>query len=149
MPRLARRSQRCRGAKARGRAFERKVLSELSRNVPPPAQLLPRQWIKYEDEKGLHFAQADCIVLTGEKCCIIEVKLSNLRAAKEELALLYGPLCAFIWNFPQIHLAVCKYWPRGGFKLDSVSEATGDGLLVRSAQEAYKAEGFRVWHFLG
>ena len=96
----------------------------------------------------MHFAQADCIVLVEGKCLIVEAKLSNLEVAKMELALLYGPLCASVWDFPQIHLAVCRYWPKGGFKVDSASEGDGNGILVRSPKEACKAEGFCVWHFL-
>ena len=149
MPRLASRPQRCRGAKARGRTFERRVLSELSRLLPPPAQLLPRQWFKYGDEEGVHFAQADCIILVNERCVIVEAKLSNLEMAKAELALLYGPLCARVWDLPQVHLAVCKYWPEGGFKVDSFAKGDGDGVLVLSPEEACESEGFCVWHYVG
>jgi len=98
---------RVRGLKAKGLAFERKVLKQLKEFFGFAFE--PGPWIQFEDANGAGFAQPDGVIAFLTHMVLIEVKLSETPSAAQELRGLYAPLVRKIWKKPVALLQVFKY----------------------------------------
>ena len=117
------------------------MTKELAR-LSAPGQLLTSQWFKYEDQTGEHFCQTDVILVQPTRLVIFEAKLSHRPSAEFELRDLYGPVCRAVWDLPQVHVEVCKYW-RG--EVDGY-DIVPTGKLLAAINNASGGLPFLVWH---
>lgn len=98
---------RLRGAKARGRAYENKFGVWLERQNLP-GTLFAHQWLAFEDENGVGYAQPDYFILRPDNVLLLECKLSQVDSAWDQLELLYAPLLGHLFSRPCIPVQVCK-----------------------------------------
>jgi len=114
----------------KGIRYEKKVGKELKARFPE-ARILSGQWIKFWDLGGVGFAQPDHVLLLGGRGLIVEAKLSHTDQAREQLELLYAPLCSAIWPevpFFSLVEAACNYRPGSWFNplefaIDEIEQA--------------------------
>lgn len=93
-------SQKQRGLRAKGLAYERKVGKALLLDHP---NALLGQWIYFEDFKGPGVAQPDILLTLGNSLHIIECKLSYKEEAEEKIRRVYGTLLRHIYPDHVLH----------------------------------------------
>lgn len=101
-------NSRKRGAFAKGRAYEKKVLRDVKKEFGEAALLNP--WIEFVDAGGYGWARPDALVELREHVLVIEVKLSHCLDGVEQLTRLYAPLAQFLYPGKNIRcIEACKY----------------------------------------
>lgn len=98
------------GAKAAGKAYERKLVrSLLAQKLPEGMLLLYNKWIEFQDGSGHHFAQPDILLTTPDLVICLECKLTQTPFAFDQLWYLYKPLLEKLWPQRRLYLAqICK-----------------------------------------
>lgn len=103
--------------KARGKAYERKAVKHIRRQLVRLQEELPRfhskrpiyypgQWIKFLDISGRGYAQPDLFIHTGSKIVVFECKLTRHPVAEQQIALLYWPLLYRLFKLPLVGVEV-------------------------------------------
>lgn len=118
-------SPRTKGAKARGRRYEKKAAKEMVRRMQKQEQgaralqILVSPWIEYHDERGRGYACPDLIIIVDAHdswpapgpIFLFEIKLTRCQDAYVQLRDLYRPLVRHLWpGRPVIMVQVCKNW---------------------------------------
>lgn len=122
---------RGRGAKALGRAYERKVAKAF-----PDA--LHGQWFQFLDFHGPGFCQPDLIFL-GDPVWVLEVKLTDVESARSQLTELYFPVIEHVFR-----KAV-----RGAVVVKHVSKVSLGAKIVENFDQATVQPGIPVIHWRG
>lgn len=122
---------RGRGVKALGRAYERKVAKAL-----PDAK--HGQWFQFLDVNGLGHCQTDLILLT-DPIWVLEVKLTDVDGAREQLEKLYFPVVSHVF----------KRAVRGAVVVKHLSGASRGGKIVENFDQATALPGIPIIHWRG
>ncbi len=101
-----------------GKRYESLIGSKWLPQYFPESSILEGPWIQYQrtEDARPRFAQPDYIIPEEDTglLWIFEVKLTHTDDARDQLLLLYGPLCAEIWpDMEQARIEVCKNLSNG------------------------------------
>lgn len=132
---------RGRGAKAKGRQYEKRVAKCLGPSVKNG------QWFKYCDLNGLGWCQPDFIVPLKDQfvpsVLVIECKYTWISEAHSQISRLYAPVIRKAWDRKVFGLVVCRNLVQGLDKLATVN--TEFSLAVEASLDGKTS----VWHWLG
>lgn len=93
---------RLRGTRAQGLAFER----ALAKACPWARH---GQWFEFADANGLGWCQPDLFAFIEGRCVVLEAKLTDVAAAREQLERLYSPILAHCFGAPVVGVPVVKF----------------------------------------
>ena len=100
------------GARAKGKTFERTVARHLSRVMMyehPEIAVIHNQWIEYIQENKVHYCQPDILLISPDKVIIIETKLTQSLCANDQLFYLYAPLIKRLYPDKKVFcIMLCK-----------------------------------------
>lgn len=141
-PALYAKAPKMKGARAKGRTYERTVGRRLKARIASgeiPAELREGQWFLYTDDNGPGYCQTDYYLLCPGFIILIECKLTQNSSAETQMALLYKPILEMVYKVPVVTLQVCKNL-RGHPK-----------LRVMDIMDLVKVPrpGLWTWHYLG
>lgn len=134
--------KKLRAAQIAGFAYENKVGEYLLARYGED-RVLHGPWLRYEDERGVGWAQPDYVVLPdGDDAplLIIEVKLSYTKtAAERKLKSIYKPLCERVWPNENGYRVVqaCK---------NLIPDMPRD-FVIKNIGDAYDDCYYRIWHY--
>lgn len=122
---------RLKGARAKGKTYERTILRQLKRHFSEPEAIHYNEWIGYTDSSGTNFCQPDIYILLPSYILLLEIKLTQTENAEVQLRDLYRPLLEALYpGRPVVMVQVCKnlrYRPRN--EIQALREAKVPGLL--------------------
>lgn len=89
------------------------------------------QWIKFEDQNGIGFAQPDILFPSGEELFVIESKYTWVPEACTQIAFLYKPLLECIYPTAKIWgIVTCKVLTQWGAKQQVVCSNLDDAMVL-------------------
>lgn len=91
--------KRLRGTKRLGIAYE----NALAKAIPSATH---GQWFEYRDETGPGWCQTDLLLESAKRVVVVEVKLTDLQAARLQLESLYLPVLRAAFPEKSIHSIV-------------------------------------------
>lgn len=126
--------RRVRGAKAKGRAYEKALGKAL------PSQFLHGPWFQFMDRNGLGHCQPDFIVKLRDRLLVLEVKYSWVPEGHSQIERLYQPVLERIFGLPVLGVVVCK----------RLRPEMGHSQVFGGLREAIASQAaVRVLHWLG
>ena len=100
-PSFAKRS-RLRGTKAMGVSYERKLAKVLPRGT------VHGQWFVYRADGRVGYCQPDFLLKGRNELAVLEAKLTDVHAAREQLELLYAPVLRACYGRVVLCVAVSR-----------------------------------------
>ena len=94
------------GAKALGRAYEKKVGKFISRRWPG---LISGQWFEFLDRNGPGVCQPDHYIPFEDQVLLFECKLTQTDVAFSQMDQLYKPILRQLYGRPVTGVQVCKH----------------------------------------
>lgn len=73
-----------------------------------PSEVISEQWIAFEDDHGLGWAQPDAYMVFPEHVVLVEAKLSWKLRAFPQMGVLYAPLLRWLYKKPVVGVLACK-----------------------------------------
>ena len=126
---------RSRGAKAKGRAYEKAV----GRFALPKA--VAGQWWEAEDATGKFFCQTDFVLRWRDVLVVVEAKYTWTMDGHRQAQELYAPIVELAMKRRTVGLVVCKRLVPGAPKVcERVDDAIGQALA---------GAALPVWQWLG
>lgn len=122
---------RYRGSRAKGIAFEKKIVKTLRKDYP---DLLSGQWIYFEDVRGPGVAQPDILIPSKDSLHLVECKLSYRKDAEVKIRGVYGTLLEFIHPGVRLHFTQCFH----NWRDYSGETISLDQLLMNRTEKDYK-----------
>jgi hypothetical protein len=127
--------KRQRGSRARGNSYEAKACRQLRKHFDA---LRTGEWIRFRDYHGTGFAQPDSFLVLPDRLLCFECKLSTRQDGVGQIASLYKPLLAHIFQKPVTGVLVVKY----------LYEVPAP--LIEEPEEATSSQlPFLTWQYLG
>ena len=82
------------------------------------------QWFEFVDVNGPGCCSPDILLLGAKATVVIEVKLTDCDAGREQLSLLYEPVLRWIYQKPVLLVLVVKHLtPRSAFVVEDLRSA--------------------------
>lgn len=125
---------RPRGVRALGKRYEAAVAKQLK------GQGVAGQWFEFEDDNGHGYCQVD--FLLKEEKAVLEVKLTEVEAARQELRDLYIPVLRYIYGPLVRGVVVARHLTRET-DLDRVCDSLPLALIVA------RTRGIPTLHWIG
>lgn len=123
-------SPKLKGARAKGKTYERTIFRLLKRALAPDVELYYNLWIGYTDSQGTSYCQPDIFLVLPGWILLLECKLTQTEEAERQLQGLYKPVLEWIFHKPVVTVQVCKnlrYKPKN--EIQSLREANQVGIL--------------------
>lgn len=125
---------RPRGVRALGKRYEAAVAKQLT------GKGVAGQWFEFEDDNGHGYCQID--FLLEEEKAVLEVKLTEVEAARQELTDLYLPVLRHIYGPNVRGIVVARHLTRET-DLDRVCDSLPLALIVA------RTRGIPTLHWIG
>lgn len=101
--------KKLKGARAKGKTYERKVGKKLAYRADKlNIELRSQEWIEYEDTNGYGYCQPDYYFICNGFIILAECKLTYTEQAFNQMTQLYMPVLKHIYKVPVIPVQVFK-----------------------------------------
>lgn len=142
-------SSRSRGAKAKGRQFERsfgkRLKRELSTKGAHPWTLLTQPWLRYWENEEVHEVSPDFLLLdeAAGRGAVVETKLTRSVDARLQLLGLYRPLVKWLW--PNVEWSYVQAFRNWSGQADVVVADTWEETLLWIASKPHPSPYFEFF----
>lgn len=133
-------SKKLKGARARGKTYERKVGKQLAKRAEKlSVDLKSQEWLEFTDANGYGYCQPDFYFVCDGFVILVECKLTQTQTAFDQMTKLYMPVLKHIYAMPIIPVQVFK----------NIKRHTPN--LIKDITDLYDEpkHGLWNWHYLG